>query len=621
MAGDLLQNALIYLGSAILFVPIAKKLGIGSVLGYIMAGIITGPFVLGLIGHEGEDVMHTAEFGVVMMLFIIGLELSPQSFWKMKQRILGLGGLQMLFTALFLYPMFAWIFGFSVNTAAALALSFSMSSTAIVLQTLKEKSLDKSEAGRSAFAVLLFQDIAVIPLLALLPLLAGIQQSGVDHYSSNPILQFLQTHTTITLLSAIGIIYLSSRFILNPFLHYIGRTGIRELFTAAALLIVIGISWMMIQVGISAALGAFFAGVMLANSEFRHELESDIEPFKGLLLGVFFTAVGSTINFQVIADKASQILLAVVLIMLLKSAVLFLLGRRFRIGNNQNLLFALLLSQAGEFVFVLLSSVLQLKMLDKSQGDFWMAVVTLSMIVSPLLLFMYEKMIAPRYLRKMTEPQPDYHVDPDEEHTVIIAGFGHFGSNIGRFLRANHVKATYLDMDIDRVQFLRRMGFNVHYGDATRLDLLEAAGAAKAKILISAIDDPAKTEKLAELAKKHFPHLQLFLRARNRYDAYNLMEHAYGEVTIEGLHSSVHMAADVLTQLGHRRYTVTRKAADFIRYDTASMEKLIKEREDMNQYISQVKEEIAEQEKLLQEDRKFMDKIPDSAWDNTPLKT
>ncbi len=621
MAGDFLQNALIYLGSAILFVPLAKKLGIGSVLGYILAGIITGPFVLGLIGHEGEDVMHTAEFGVVMMLFIIGLELSPQSFWKMKQRILGLGGLQMLFTALLLYPLFAGIFGFSVNTAAALALSFSMSSTAIVLQTLKEKNLDKSEAGRSAFAVLLFQDIAVIPLLALLPLLAGIQQSGVDHFSSNPILQFLQTHTTITLLIAIGMIYLSSRFILNPFLHYIGRTGVRELFTAAALLIVIGISWMMIQVGISAALGAFFAGVMLANSEFRHELESDIEPFKGLLLGVFFTAVGSTINFQVIADKASHILLAVVLIMLLKSAVLYLLGWRFRIGSNQNLLFALLLSQAGEFVFVLLSSILQLKMLDKSQGDFWMAVVTLSMIISPMLLFIYEKKIAPRYLRKFTEQQPDYHVDPDEEHTVIIAGFGHFGSNIGRFLRANHVKATYLDMDIDRVQFLRRMGFNVHYGDATRLDLLEAAGAAKAKILISAIDDPAKTEKLAELAKKHFPHLRLFLRARNRYDAYNLMDHDYGKVTIEGLHSSVHMAAAVLGELGHRKYTVSRKAADFIRYDMKAMQKLMKERNDMNQYISQVKEQIAEQERLLQEDRQFMDKVPDNAWDNTPLKT
>lgn len=620
MAGDFLQNALIYLGSAIVFVPLAKKLGIGSVLGYIMAGIIIGPFVLGLIGHEGEDVMHTAEFGVVMMLFIIGLELSPQSFWKMKQRILGLGGLQMLLTALLFFPLFYMVFHFSVNTAIALSLSFSMSSTAIVLQTLKEKHLDKSDAGRSSFAVLLFQDIAVIPLLALLPVLAGIQQSGMDNFSANPVLRFLQTHTTVTLLTAIVVIYLGSRLILNPFLHYIGKTGIRELFTAAALLIVMGISWGMIQVGISAALGAFFAGVMLANSEFRHELESDIEPFKGLLLGVFFTAVGSTINFNVLAEKSGEIILSVVILMLLKSAVLYFLGKRFRISAAQNLLFALLLSQAGEFVFVLLSSIIQFKMLNSAQGDFWMAVVTLSMIISPLLLFLYEKVIAPRFMRKASTPPPEYHIQPEEEHTVIIAGFGHFGSNIGRFLRANHVKATYLDMDIDRVLLLRRMGFNVHYGDATRLDLLEAAGAAKAKILISAIDDPVKTEMLAEMARKHFPHLRLFLRARNRYDAYNLMEHDYGEVTIEGLHSSVHMAAEVLANLGHRKYTVTRKAADFIRYDTASMQKLMKERQDMNQYISQAKEEIAEQEKLLQEDRQFIDKVPDSAWDNTPLK-
>ncbi len=620
MAGDILQNALIYLGSAIVCVPLAKKLGIGSVLGYILAGVLIGPYVLKLVGHEGEDVMHTAEFGVVMMLFVIGLELSPQAFWQMKNRILGLGGLQMLLTALVLFPVFYTLFGHSFEAALALSLSFGMSSTAIVLQTLKERSIEKTDAGNSSFAVLLFQDIAVIPLLALLPLLAGIQQSGVDQFSANPVLRYLQTHTTITLLTALGLIYLCSRFILNPFLHLIGRTGVRELFTAAALFIVIGVSWLMIQVGISAALGAFFAGVMLANSEFRHELESDIEPFKGLLLGVFFTAVGSTINFDVLRERTGEVLLAVGLVIALKSLVLYLLGKKFKISSAQNLLFALLLAQAGEFVFVLLNSILQLKMLDTASGDFWMAVVTISMIISPLLLTLYDQLIAGRLSVPVTESEKNYAVNPEEEHSVIIAGFGHFGSNIGRFLRANHVKATYLDKDIDRVQFLRRMGFNVHYGDATRLDLLKAAGAAKAKILISAIDDPVKTEQLAELVQKHFPHLQLYLRARNRGHAYELLEKEYGEVSIEGMYSSVNLATRVLTQLGHRRYTVTRKANDFIRYELASIQKLVNERKDVNTYISRIREEIAEQERLLQEDKMFLEKTSDSAWDNTPLK-
>jgi CPA2 family monovalent cation:H+ antiporter-2 len=284
MAGDLLHNALIYLGAAIVCVPVAKKLGIGSVLGYIIAGVVIGPFALGLIGQEGEDVMHAAEFGVVMMLFVIGLELSPQAFWQMRKRIVGLGGLQLGLTAALLFPVFLFLFGLPVNASVALALSFAMSSTAIVLQTLKEKSIEQTDAGRSSFSVLLFQDIAVIPILAILPLLAGVQREQVA-VSTNPIIAFLETNTTITILGAVVVVVVLGRFVINPLLHYIARSQVRELFTASALFIIIGVSYLMTLVGISAALGAFMAGVLLANSEFRHELESDVEPFKGLLLG------------------------------------------------------------------------------------------------------------------------------------------------------------------------------------------------------------------------------------------------------------------------------------------------------------------------------------------------
>lgn len=619
MAGDFLQNALIYLGSAIVCVPVAKKLGIGSVLGYILAGVLIGPYVFGWVGHEGEDVMHTAEFGVVMMLFIIGLELSPQLFWKMKNRILGLGGWQLLASALALFPVFYFLFSFTFNASLALAISFGMSSTAIVLQTLKERSIEKTEAGQSSFSVLLLQDIAVIPVLAILPLLAGVE-TAKSEVSPNLIIAFFQTHSTITIAAAVLVIFLAGRFLINPFLHYIGRTNIRELFTASALFIIIGVSWLMTQVGISAALGAFMAGVLLANSEFRHELESDIAPFKGVLLGVFFTAIGATINFDVIVNEPLKILLAVSAIMFLKSLVLFVVGKRYKISLPQNILFALLLSQAGEFVFVLLTSIRQFQLLDEGQTDFFMAVTTISMMVSPILLFIFEKFIS-TYLARKAPEEKKYRVEIEEEHSVIIAGFGHFGSTIGRFLKANHIKATFLDSDSDRVQLLRQMGFNVYYGDATRLDLLEAAGAARAKILISAIDSPEKTMELAELARRHFPQLKLFLRAKNRFDAYELLEKEFEHVHRESLHSSVYMAVDVLAELGYRKYTLMRKANDFIKYDTLAMRRLAKEKGNVEQYIHRVREEIAEQEVLLDEDKKFVEIFTDNAWDNTPLKS
>lgn len=610
---------MIFLGAALLCVPVSKRLGIGSVLGYLLAGILVGPFVLGWVGQEGEDIMHTSEFGVVMMLFLTGLELNPSTFWKMRKLVLGMGGFQIVGTTLLLLPILHWLFELPFAAALSVALAFAMSSTAIVLQTLKEKSLDKTQAGQSSFAVLLFQDIAVIPVMALLPLLAGSHAVVSTHGSANDGFGWAHEYPTLTIAGAVLAIVLLSKFAINPFLHLISRMHMRELFTAAALFIVVSVSWLMQQVGISPALGAFMAGVLLANSEFRHELESDIAPFKGLLLGLFFTAVGSTINFELIAADPLQILMLVFVVMVMKGLVLYGLGKLFKLHTSQNVLFALVLSQVGEFAFVLLGAAGQLQLLEKNALDLMMAVVTLSMMLTPILLLFHDRVLS-KWTGVKESETPAYEVQADQENEVIIAGFGHFGSTVGRFLRANGVEATILDSDSDRVLLLRKMGFKVYYGDATRVDLLEAAGAGKAKLLLAAIDGPEKNMELVDQVKKHFPNLKVYMRARNRYDAYELMELGVTNIYRESLHASVYMGVDVLHQLGQRKYTLQRKANDFIRYDEEALVKLAESRTDDDDYIVKVREAIALQEQLLKEDMRFMQHQQDMAWDNSPMR-
>ncbi|BDQ11033.1 monovalent cation:proton antiporter-2 (CPA2) family protein [Sediminibacterium sp. TEGAF015] len=616
MGASVLQNAMIFLGAALVFVPIAKKLGIGSVLGYIIGGVVIGPFVLGFIGTEGEDIMHAAEFGVVMMLFLIGLELNPQSFWRMRRRIIGMGGMQMLFTSVLFFLFFYFGSKMELNTSVALALTFSMSSTAIVLQTLKEKNLDKSQAGKSSFAVLLFQDIAVIPILAALPLLV-LDEVPVKVARSG-FLGWMDEYRTLTILGAVTSIILLGRFVFSPLLHLIARIHMRELFTASALFLVIAVSWLMDLAGVSAALGAFMAGVLMANSEFRHELESNLEPFKGLLLGLFFTAVGSTINFGLIVHQPMAIFQTVVLFMVLKSFVLFLVGKIFKKVLLQNILFTLLLSQIGEFAFILMGSIGVLGLLNKESLDFYMAVITISMIMSPILLFVNEKFIASRLIANTAE-EKEYKVDPKEHNDIIIAGFGHFGSTLGRFLRANGVEATILDNNSDQVLLLRKMGFKVFYGDATRTAILDAAGAAHAKILVSALDIPEKNIELSAIVSKHYPHLKLFFRAKNRMNAYELIDNGVNNIYRESIHASVYMGVDILSVLGFRKYTSLRKANDFILHDNTALQKLSKHRHDYDSYVKNVREEIEQQERLLAEDRKFVEHKPDNAWDKSKL--
>jgi len=617
MSGGFLIQAIVFLTAAVICVPLAKRIGMSSVLGYLIAGILIGPHVIGFIGNEGEDIMHFAEFGVVMMLFLVGLELDPTRFWRMRRLVLGMGISQLLLTTCFVFFLF-WVTGLSLNASLAIGLAFSMSSTAIVLQTMKEKNLLHTSGGQSAFSTLLFQDIALIPILAIIPMLA----TSTNQLPANSH-QLLPTNTpawlhTLVVLAAIALVILIGKYLAVPLLRLIAKTRLRELFTASALLLVVSIALLMELVGLSPALGTFLAGVVLANSEYRHELESDLEPFKGLLLGLFFLSVGAAIDLGLIGQKPAYFVFLLFSVVGIKAMVLWGVGRMFKLQNDQNLLYTLSMSQIGEFSFVILTFMAQLKIVDKNWLSMGMALTAMSMTVTPILLLINDKWLAPRLGRIPAEEPKTTEID--EKHAVIIAGFGHFGSTLGRFLRANGVQAVYLDHDSEQVALLRKLGFNVFYGDASRVDLLEAAGAKTAHILISALDSPSTNKHLVETVNKHFPHLQLLVRAKNRYDAYDLMDLGVKSIYRESLDSSVRLGVDVLTKLGHRAYSAKRSGQNFIRYDEDAMHELYDNRHDTKQYISQAREQIEQQEKLLKADRFDKTATGDHAWDSKPMR-
>lgn len=612
-------QAIIYLTAAVVCVPIAKKLGLSSILGYLFAGIFIGPYVFGLIGQEGEDIMHFAEFGVVMMLFLIGLELDPYKFWKMRRFILGMGSMQVIGTTLIIFLLSILIFDWNWQTTLVIALALSLSSTAIVLQTLKEKGLSQTSMGRSSFAVLLFQDIAVIPILAIIPLLVSSHTIIDPEQINNSIIsEFPGWIQTLIVIGAILFVYFGGKFIIVPLLHFIAKTRLQELFTASALLLVVGVSYLMQLVGLSPALGAFMAGVVLANSEFRHELEGDIAPFKGLLLGLFFIGVGASINFQLIIDNPAFILIFGAALTAIKFLVIFGIGKIYKKQTDQNFLFAFGLSQAGEFGFVILSFSMQLNILPNILANQIMAIIALSMLSTPFLLLINERWIDPYFGVKEKERKKADTID--EQHEVIIAGFGHFGSTIGRLLRANGVKATILDHDSERVELLRKMGFKVYYGDATRLELLKAAGAESAKLFIAAIDNPTVNLTVVETIRKHFPDLKILTRARNRIDAYELIDHGVENIYRETLYTAVHLGVDALTQLGHRKYSATRQGQRFIKYDEAAVKELAAKRHDKMAYLATVQEQIEMQEQILKNDLFTNFDAADHAWDSEFLK-
>lgn len=609
--------AMIYLAAAVIFIPIAKKLGLGSVLGYLLAGVVIGPSLLGFVGQEGQDILHFAEFGVVMMLFLIGIELEPALLWNMRAPILGLGGLQVLITTAAITAI-ALLLGQPVNAAMALGMTFSLSSTAIVLQSLKEKGLLSSAAGQSSFSVLLFQDIAVIPMLAIFPLLAG-----TDVGNNND-----QTHTlrdnlpawmqTLVVLGAVVFIVIAGRYLVRPLLRVVARSRVRELFTAFALLLVVSISVLMSLVGLSPALGAFLGGVVLANSEYRHELESDIEPFKGLLLGLFFMAVGASIDFKLVLSMPWMILGLVMGLIVLKGIILLGLGRIFRISIEQTFLFAMALSQVGEFGFVLLSFTQQNNILSKDTASIMTAVVALSMALTPLLLMAYERLIQPRFNvhEEINTREAD---EIQEKHPVIIAGFGRFGNIVGRFLRVNGIQATILDLDSDRVDALHNLGVKVYYGDASRQDLLTAAGAAEAKVIIIAMDTIEQTLDVVKVVRKHFPHLQMLVKAEGSNDAYELMDLGVLHIYRETLDTSLRMGADAMHLLGMRAYHAQRNISTFRKQDEKALKGLSAIRNDKKLYINTVKERIEELEKLMSNDKVTKWNPSAQGWDEQSL--
>lgn len=606
-------QALVYLATMVVFVPLAKKLNLGSVLGYLIGGIIIGPTLLGLVGHGGEDLMHFAEFGVVMMLFLIGLELEPSLLWKLRAPILGLGGLQVTLTAVLIAGL-SYLMGMSFNESLILGMILSLSSTAIVLQILGEKGQMGSAAGQSTFSVLLFQDIAVIPMLAIFPLLAPDGAGSAIHTESTSLIQDQPSWAkTLIVLGAVSTLVIGGRFVVKPILHIVARTRLRELFTASALLLVVAIAVLMTLVGLSPALGAFLGGVVLANSEYRHELESDIEPFKGLLLGLFFIGVGASINFALIMQEPWLVLGLVLSVMLVKFVVLLGLGRLFRLSGEQNLLFAFALPQVGEFAFVLFSFAAQSQLLPQRIVSLMMAVVAISMALTPLLLLAHEKWIAPNFGcgAKNTEREPD---KIDEKNPVIIAGFDHFGTIVGRFLRASGIRSTVLDLDSDRVDLLRRMGLKVYYGDAARMDMLQSAGAMQAKLIVIAMETPEKNLEVVEAVKKHFPHLQMLVRATENADAFDLMNSGVLHIYRETVDTSLRMASDALEMLGHRAYQSQRAARLFRKFDEQSLKGMAAYRDD-KQYVNVMKERIDELQKLIQADSYTNLMMRDAGWD------
>ncbi len=613
-------HAFVYLSAAVISVPLAKRLGLGSVLGYLIAGVIIGPFALGLIGEEGKDLMHFAEFGVVMMLFLVGLELQPTLLWRLRGPILGLGGLQVgVTTALFVGIQL--IVGLAWRPALAIGMILALSSTAIVLQSLKEKGLQQTDAGQRSFAVLLFQDMAVIPMLALMPLLATYPGGGAPPAAQGA--QWLEEFSgwtqTLVVLGAVAGIVVGGRFIIRPAFRFIAKTGLREIFTAAALLLVIGITLLMTLVGLSPALGTFLAGVVLANSEYRHELETDIEPFKGLLLGLFFIAVGASIDFGLISAQPAVVGSIVLGLVAFKFGVLYLLGFFGKMGSDQRFLFAFTLAQGGEFAFVLFSFATQHGVLSRSMAEPLVAVVALSMALTPLLLLINEWLVQPRFGTKERAARA---ADPlDEDNPVIIAGYGRFGSIVGRLLTANGVSTTVLDVDSDHVELLRKLGFKVFYGDASRRDLLHAAGADQARLLVLAIDDQERELQIIHVVQKHFPQLQILARAGNRQHAYELLDAGVKHVYRETLDTALRAGTDALQMLGFRGYQALRAARTFRRHDEAALRELAGIRHDPKHYLRRVRQSIEELETLLRAELTAKpEQQRDAAWDTDCLR-
>ena len=553
---DFLMLAFVFLVAGVIAVPIASRLGLGSVLGYLIAGIVIGP-ILALLHVDVVSIQHFAEFGVVMMLFLVGLELEPRKLWELRARLLGLGGGQVALTAAAVMGV-AVLFGQPWSVALAIGFVLALSSTAIVLQTLNEKGLMKSDGGQSSFSVLLTQDIAVIPMLAILPFLAmpELVSSGAhvdahdaagDHGPAMSLVAGLNGwQTGLVTLAAIGAVVAGGIYLTRPVFRFIAAAELRELFVATALLMVVGIALLMSLVGLSPALGTFLAGVVLANSEYRHELESDIDPFRGLLLGLFFMTVGAGIDFGLLFDDLALVLGLTLGVMILKGAILYLLGTVFGLRGGDRWLFSLGLAQAGEFGFVLLSFTVANSVIPAAVADQLLLVVALSMLLTPALFILYDRVIAPRFVEAEVR-EADAIEDAGE---VIIAGFGRVGGLVDRMLSTAGYSTTVIDFNSRQLEAMRAFGAKAYFGDATRPDLLHAAGIQNARLLVVAIDDQEKITEIVRYAVANCPNLHVMARARNRHHVYELWAAGCRDIIRETYDSSIRMGRSAYEALG-----------------------------------------------------------------------
>ncbi|MBT5296435.1 MAG: potassium transporter [Octadecabacter sp.] len=577
---EVLLLATLLLGAAVIAVPLAARLGFGSVLGYLIAGVAIGP----LLGAEASELQHIAELGVVMMLFLIGLELEPRVLWGMRHRLLGLGGLQVSLTTLTLMSGFMAL-GQPWQAALAIGWIFALSSTAIVLQTLSEKGLMQTSGGRNTFSVLLTQDIAVIPMLALIPLLAvrspvvvqpdGSMARGADvadaaDQSVSLVADLPAWGVTLVTIGAVAAVILVGIFLTRPLFRYIHHAKLREMYTALALLIVVSIAALMGLVGLSAALGTFLAGVVLANSEFRHELESDLQPFKGLLLGLFFITVGAGINFDVLAADPVRIVAITLAMMLTKGVILYGLALLFKLDTRARWLFTLGLAQAGEFGFVLVAFSMDTNVLGDKLAAELLLVVALSMMITPLLFIAYDQLS-----RRITSKKPVEQEDEiDEKGTVIIAGVGRFGQVVNRLVQSSGFSTVVLDSDLKTVQLMRTFGFKGFFGDPTRPDILHAAGLEEATVLVVAVNDKASAVKLVKYARSQRPDLHIVARARDRVHVYELYEAGANDIVREMFDSSLRAGRYVLENLGLSEYEASEAEMSFYHHDRATLRDL-----------------------------------------------
>ncbi len=586
MNSDFLALSLLFLIAAITLVPLFKKAGLGSILGYLAAGVLLGPTGIHLL-KDVNGLMHFAEFGVVMLLFIIGLELKPAKLWGMRKSLVGLGFVQVFLTSLVLFLVLLWA-DFSWVISLLIAVSLSLSSTAFALQVMAEKNQLKTQYGQNAFAILLLQDLIAIPLLAIVPLLSS--ETSADG----------KTWREYALMVGVFVgLILFSKFLLRPLLRMVAQTRTKEVFTALTLFLVLGVSYLMREIGLSMALGAFLAGILLSDSEYRHQIETDLEPFKGLLLGLFFIAIGMTVNFDIVLQKPMQALGGILILVAVKYMVVFVIGKAIKLNHNSAQNMAVILAQGGEFAFVVFASAFSFKLISEDQYNYFLILVTFSMIASALLGVAQDKIR--EMMSKFKKLDPIFDKIDEKDNPVIIAGFGRVGQISGRMLRSIGHKFTALELDPEHVEVIRKFGNQIYYGDASRLDLLETAGMAQAKIFILAIDDVEVSIQVAKLVREHFPKVKIFARARNRSHVFELRKLGVSEIWRETFSSSLEIAEGVLGELGYSEAKVADLVKTFCEKDHELLEEQYKVHMNEGDMVAASKQGAEQLQQLLSE--------------------